>query len=181
MPEEVVVLVDARDNELGVAPKLQAHRDGVLHRAVSVFVVNALGEMLLQRRADGKYHSGGLWSNACCSHPRPGESPTTAAARRLQEEMGLSCPLDFAFTFVYRAALGNGLTEHELDHVFVGTAGVDPVPDREEVADWRWLSISDLERELATRPHTFTAWFPIAWRKLLEGWEAPLGREAAGL
>jgi isopentenyl-diphosphate delta-isomerase len=177
MREEVVVLVDPRDNELGFSPKLQAHLDGVLHRAVSVFIMNEPGEMLLQRRAVGKYHSGGLWSNACCSHPRPGETPADAAVRRLNEEMGLSCALDFAFTFVYRAPLGNGLTEHELDHVFVGTAGADPVPNRDEVGDWRWLSLADLEKELAASPDSFTAWFPIACGKLLAEWEAhPGGR-----
>jgi isopentenyl-diphosphate Delta-isomerase len=168
MQEEVVVLVDPRDNEVGVAPKLAAHLEGSLHRAVSVFILNEFGEMLLQRRAEGKYHSAGLWSNACCSHPRPGESPEQTAARRLEEEMGISCTLEYVFTFLYHAQLGDGLTEHELDHVFVGTAGGDPVPNRLEVAEWRWAPIPDVERELAAQPERFTAWFPIALRRLLD-------------
>ncbi len=166
MREELVVLVDQNDREVGIAPKLLAHRQGDLHRAVSVFIVNGAGEMLLQRRAEGKYHSGGLWSNACCSHPRPGESPSSAASRRLLEEMGISCTLEHAFSFIYRAPLPDGLTEHELDHVFVGVCASDPVPDREEVEDWRWISMPALEQELADQPDRFTIWFPLALRRL---------------
>lgn len=165
--EEEVVLVDERDNVLGSMPKLQAHREGRLHRAISVFVFNRAGEMLLQRRARGKYHSGGLWTNACCSHPRAGEKPHRAAVRRLQEEMGLECPLDYSFSFLYRAELQGGLTEHELDHVFVGELDQDPVPDPHEVSEWRWVPVERVRRELAENPESYTAWFPLAFEQLL--------------
>ncbi|HUE96025.1 MAG TPA: isopentenyl-diphosphate Delta-isomerase [Longimicrobiaceae bacterium] len=165
--EEKVVLVDDRDNVVGSAPKLQAHREGSLHRAISVFLFSPAGEMLLQRRAAGKYHSAGLWTNACCSHPRLGEKPHQAAVRRLEEEMGLACPLSHVFSFIYRAALDGGLIEHELDHVFVGVVEADPDPDPAEVDAWRWIDLGALERELALAPETFTAWFPIALRQVL--------------
>ena len=164
--EDEVVLVDERDNVLGSLPKLQAHREGRLHRAISVFVFNSRGEMLLQRRASGKYHSGGLWTNACCSHPRPGEKPHQAAIRRLQEEMGVECALEYAFSFLYRAELDGGLTEHELDHVFVGEIDETPVPDPDEVSEWRWLSMEDVRAELEANPDSFTAWFPLAFNEL---------------
>jgi isopentenyl-diphosphate delta-isomerase len=167
MHQDLVVLVDADDRETGVTPKLQAHREGALHRAVSVFVLNSKGEMLLQRRAAGKYHSGGLWSNTCCGHPRPGETPAAAAARRLREEMGLSCHLDHVFTFMYRATLdADGLVEHEVDHVFLGIGDDEPRPDPEEVMDWRWAEPEEIERELAENADIFTAWFPTPFRKL---------------
>lgn len=167
MEEEVVVLVDSRDNVVGAAPKMEAHRKGLLHRAISVFVFNGDGEMLLQRRAKGKYHSGGLWANACCSHPRPGENPHKAAIRRLEEEMGLQAPLDYSFSFIYRAELDQDLVEHELDHVFTGTISTDPKPDPEEVGDWRWIAPEALEAELTATPEQFTAWFPLALEALL--------------
>jgi isopentenyl-diphosphate delta-isomerase len=135
---------------------------------VSVFVFNSEGELLLQRRAPQKYHSGGLWSNTCCGHPRPGEDNQAAAVRRLKEEMGLSPPLGYAFEFTYRAALGSGLTEHELDHVFLGFTDESPYPDPEEVEDWRWVSLDDLRRELTTGPARFTAWFPLALERVLK-------------
>ena len=171
MREEAVVLVDTNDREVGIAPKLVTHRRGDLHRAVSVFIVNGAGEMLLQRRAEGKYHSEGLWSTACCTHPRPGESASRAASRRLHEEMGISCSLEHAFSFIYRASLAEGLTEHELDHVFIGVHGSDPVPESEEVEDWRWVSMMELERELESEPDRFTIWFPLALRRLMETME----------
>lgn len=176
MEEEVVVLVDARDNVVGSAPKMEAHRKGLLHRAISVFVFNTAGEMLLQRRAGGKYHSGGLWTNACCSHPRPGENPHKAAMRRLREEMGLQGSLDYSFSFIYRAELDQELIEHELDHVFTGTISNDPVPDPEEVGEWRWIAPDALEAELAAAPEQFTAWFPIALEALMR----KRGAEARG-
>lgn len=166
--EEQVVLVDSRDNEVGTAPKLQAHQEARLHRAISVFLFNDAGELLLQRRAAGKYHSPGLWSNACCTHPRPGEKPHRAALRRLEEEMGMQTPLDYRFSFLYKAQLAEDLWEHELDHVFVGTTGETPVPDPEEVQDWRWVSLPDLDREMAMDPGRFSVWFPIALEKLRE-------------
>lgn len=162
MSEEEIVLVDARDNALGTMPKLQAHIEGRLHRAVSVFVFDREGRMLLQRRATGKYHSGGLWSNASCTHPRPGETPHGAAVRRLEEEMGLTMPLDHSFAFVYRAELDDGLIEHELDHVFIGVSDIDPRPNSTEVMDWRWIAVDRLDDELREMPDRFTAWFRLA-------------------
>jgi isopentenyl-diphosphate delta-isomerase len=166
MMEEQVVLVDARDNELGTAPKLKAHVDGSLHRAISVFIFNSAGEMLLQQRSAGKYHSPGLWTNACCTHPRPGEKPHQAAIRRLREEMGIATELAYTFSFIYKVRLGNDLWEHELDHVFVGTLDEDPTPSAEEVAAWRWVAPAELREELARSPRSFTAWFPLALDQL---------------
>jgi len=165
---EVVVLVDAEDNEVGVAPKHQAHVDGHLHRAVSVFLFNEAGDILMQQRAAGKYHSARLWSNTCCSHPRPGESPHRAATRRLREEMGLSHPLEHSFAFIYRAELDSDLTEHELDHVFVGVGDQDPDPDPTEVMAWSWWDTEELRRDLVEDPSRFTAWFPLAFERVVE-------------
>lgn len=165
--EERVVLVDEEDRELGTAPKLQAHRDGALHRAVSVFLFNDDGEVLLQRRADGKYHSAGLWSNACCSHPRSGEKPEAAASRRLNEEMGLSVPLEFVFHFTYRCSFPGGLSEHEFDHVFVGHTNSDPTPDASEVSGWRWEPVDAVADELKMNPERFTAWFREPFEELV--------------
>jgi isopentenyl-diphosphate delta-isomerase len=172
--EDEVILVDEADHELGTAPKLQAHRDGLLHRAFSVFLFNSRGELLLQRRADGKYHSGGLWTNTCCSHPRPGEETAAAARRRLQEEMGLATPLLPVFDFTYRAELDDGLSEHEYDHVFVGRTDQDPQPDPDEVAGWRWASIADVLDEMRRQPERFTAWFREPFDELVarRAWEA---------
>ena len=166
MEEELVLLVDAHDNVIGEAPKLQAHRDGVLHRAISVFIFDRDGRILLQQRAAGKYHSAGLWSNASCTHPRPGEEAIDAARRRLQEEMGIDADLDFRFSFLYRAELDSGLTEHEVDHVFTGTTTEEPRPDPAEVGAWRWVEPDDLARELASSPDHFSAWFPLALSRL---------------
>lgn len=166
--EDRVVLVDARDTPTGEAPKLEAHRRGLLHRAFSVFLYDAAGRMLLQQRAHGKYHSGGLWTNTCCSHPRPGEDTPAAAARRLREEMGVDCRLAPAFQFVYHAPFDNGLVEHEYDHVFVGRFDGEPRPDPAEVADWRWAGVDELREELAAAPERFSAWFRIAFEKLHE-------------
>lgn len=164
MVEERVILVDAHDVETGTAGKLHAHRAGLLHRAVSVFVFGSNGSILLQRRARGKYHSGGLWTNTCCGHPRPGEAVADAARRRLREEMGVECELREVLCFTYRADLGGGLTEHELDHVLVGTWDGTPLPDPSEVEAWRWAGHAELERRLRVAPERFTAWFPLAWR-----------------
>lgn len=158
-----VVLVDEHDAPLGEMAKLEAHEKGLLHRAFSVFVFNSRGELMLQRRAEDKYHSGGLWSNTCCSHPRPGESVETAAHRRLWEEMRLRCDLFSHFSFVYRAELDRGLVEHEYDHVLVGQSEVDPDPNPSEVAGWRWAPIDAIRRELSERPGDFTAWFRICF------------------
>lgn len=165
---ERVILVNERDEEIGTEAKLAAHRSGVLHRAFSVFVTNGRGEMLLQRRAAGKYHSAGLWSNACCGHPRQGEGVGEAAARRLGEEMGFRCALRPAYSFVYRAELGEGLVEHELDHVFLGAFDGTPEPDAGEVSEWRWVAPDALRTEMARAPETFTPWFRMAVPELAE-------------
>lgn len=149
--------------------KMEAHRQGLLHRAFSIFIFNGDGEMLLQRRAERKYHSGGLWTNACCSHPAPGEETHAAAQRRLNEEMGFNAPLIKAFDFTYRAGFDNGLTEHEFDHVYLGVYNGMVQPNPEEVAEYSYITMEDLRQEMSDRPETFTAWFHIAF-PLLEKW-----------
>lgn len=161
-PEELVVLVDQADREIGTAEKLAAHRDGTLHRAFSVFVFDARGRVLLQRRAPGKYHSGGLWSNSCCGHSRPGEAVIDAARRRLREEMGFDCALEPAGAFTYRASLDHGLIEHEYDHVFVGRFDGDPAPDPAEVAEWQWMAVSELMVALDRDERNYTVWLKPA-------------------
>ena len=157
--EDVVVLVDDRDAVVGVAPKLSAHREGRLHRAVSVVLFDDDGRLLLQRRADGKYHSGGLWSNTCCGHPRPGESVPAAAHRRLSAELGITgCELTPVSWFVYRAALADGLVEHELDHVLVGRWNGATAPNPAEVSDTRWADRDSILEELTADPTRFTVW-----------------------
>jgi isopentenyl-diphosphate Delta-isomerase len=158
---EEVVLVDREDRPLGTMEKQRAHREGALHRAVSVFVFDDQDRLLLQRRAADKYHSAGEWTNTCCSHPRPGEAPADAALRRLREEMGFECPLHPAFVFTYRAEVGGGLVEHELDHVFVGRWSGDPHPDPSEADDWRWAALDDAAREVEADPSRFTPWFRL--------------------
>ena len=164
---ELLIRVDTFDRELGTIEKLAAHRDGILHRAFSVFVFDNDQRLLLQRRARGKYHSGGLWSNTCCSHPRAGESVLDAAHRRLPEEMGFDCPLREVYGFTYRAALDHGLVEHEYDHVLVGRYQHDPVPNPDEVEDWRWVRVDEVTAWLTERPDIFTAWFKPALEGLL--------------
>jgi isopentenyl-diphosphate delta-isomerase len=163
--EERVVLVDEQDQPLGEMEKLEAHRQGVLHRAISVFVFNGSGELLLQRRAAHKYHSAGLWTNTCCSHPRPGESVAEAAERRLMEEMGMDCPLTAQFSFVYRAEFEDGLIEHELDHVLTGHSDAEPTMNPDEVAEWRYASIEAVRDEMAAFPERFTPWFRICFER----------------
>lgn len=155
-----VVLVDDDDQPLGTAEKLRAHTEGWLHRALSVFVFDEAGRLLLQRRSPDKYHSGGLWSNTCCSHPRPGESPDAAARRRLDEEMGFSCDLTPLLHFTYEASVGPTLIEHEYDHVFVGTVSdVSVRPHPEEVAEWAWVEPSSVRADVAATPRRYTVWF----------------------
>lgn len=171
LPEEQVVLVDSSDREMGSMEKLRAHEEGALHRAVSVFVFDRLGRLLLQQRSAAKYHGARLWSNSCCGHPRPGESPFAAAARRLKEEMGLECPLRPVTTFLYRAQVGT-LVEHELDHVFVGRSDHEPRPDPSEVMAWRTAGLSEIERDLTDRPDRYTPWLPLALAALgRAGWQ----------
>lgn len=159
--EQHVVLVNEQDEVIGSMEKLQAHQYGLLHRAFSVFLFNEAGEMLLQQRAEEKYHSPGQWTNACCSHPKIGETYLEAAKRRLQEELNLSADLDFSFSFIYKADVGGGLWEHELDHVFQGIYNDNIYPNSEEVMDVRWITMQDLQEEVASNPENFTEWFKI--------------------
>lgn len=158
---EEVVLVDADDKEIGTMEKLEAHKQGVLHRAISVLIFNSTGEMLLQKRAAAKYHSAGLWTNACCSHPRPGEETTMASQRRLFEEMGIKTNLEFAYKFIYKAALDNNLTEHELDHVYVGRYDKSPNINKDEVSDWKFVSTKILTEDVKKNPQNYTHWFKL--------------------
>ncbi len=168
MNEERVILVDADDVEVGTMSKSRAHRKGRLHRAFSIFIFNSEGRLLLQRRAQGKYHSGGLWTNSCCSHPRPGESVSQAATRRLKEELGVSCALSPEFNFTYRAEVGKDLIEHEFDHVLFGTYDGPVLPDASEVSDVRWMRMNDLADDLRTSGSNYTAWLNICWPRVWE-------------
>lgn len=156
---EFVILVDKQDNETGLMEKMEAHKKAVLHRAISVFIVNSRGEWLLQRRALNKYHSNGLWTNTCCSHPFPGESNIEAAHRRLMEEMGLNADLKEIFQFIYLEELDNELTEHELDHVFVGITDKKPEINTSEVIDWKYMDYFKLTTDLEQSPENYTVWF----------------------
>ena len=168
MFHELLVLVDEQDRETGQAEKMDVHREGLLHRAFSIFIFTPQGEMLLQRRAMDKYHCGGLWTNACCSHPRPGEKVEEAAKRRLQEELGIDVGLQKIFHFIYRAEFENGLTEHEFDHVFIGEYAGDIPFNAAEVMDTRYLSTEALLPLVQQSPETFTPWFRIALPRVME-------------
>lgn len=167
-PAEYVVLVDKHNNEVGIMEKQEAHTRALLHRAFSVFVFNNQNELLLQQRAFSKYHSGGLWTNTCCSHPRPGEDTIDAAHRRLEEEMGFDCELTEKFSFLYQTPFDNGLSEHELDFVFTGVFDGIPHINTSEVAAYRWISLPALEQEVAEYPDHFTIWFKIILKEYLE-------------
>lgn len=170
--EERVILVDRQDRPIGEAEKMDAHRRGLLHRAVSVFVFDSEGRMLLQRRSARKYHSGGLWSNTCCTHPRPGERTEDAAIRRLQEEMGFTCPVRLRFETIYRAEVSDGLIEHEYDHIFVGRFEGEPEPDEAEVSEYRWVQAADVAEELGETPERYTPWFRLLFGRMYrsESW-----------
>jgi isopentenyl-diphosphate delta-isomerase len=157
--EPLLMLVDENDRVTGTAGKMDAHAKALLHRAVSVFIHNTKADWLLQRRALDKYHSNGLWTNTCCSHPYPGETSIDAARRRLYEEMGMNCDMREVFSFIYKEQVDNDLTEHELDHVFIGLSDELPVPDHREVMDWRFVSFPDLDNEIRKNPENFTTWF----------------------
>ena len=161
MPAESVTLVDRDDHPLGTMEKLQAHREGRLHRAFSVFVFEGGGRLLMQRRAASKYHSAGLWSNTCCGHPRPDEPVGVAAPRRLHEEMGFEAELRPLFRFVYRAQIAPAMVEHEVDHVLVGAFRGTVAPDPAEVEAWDWIDLEVLARAIARRPEAYTAWLRI--------------------
>ncbi|MFT4754838.1 MAG: isopentenyl-diphosphate delta-isomerase [Salibacteraceae bacterium] len=164
--EEQVILVDQNDQKIGLMNKMEAHEKALLHRAFSVFIFNAKGELLIQQRAHTKYHSAGEWANTCCSHQRNGESTLEAAHRRLQEEMGFDVPLKEVFSFTYKQAFGNGLTEHEFDHVLFGEFEGEPKMNPEEVADWKYISISDLNLAIKNTPSHYTIWLQIALKEV---------------
>ena len=170
--QDFVILVDENDNNIGQLEKLEAHRKALLHRAISVFICNSKGEWLLQRRALDKYHSNGLWTNTCCSHPFPGETSHEAAKRRLEEEMGLKADLREVFRFTYKEQLDNELTEHELDHVFVGITDELPSINTDEVNEWKYMCFEDLKTDIENHPEKYTVWFKMIFeevnRKLLE-------------
>ncbi|QEC53974.1 isopentenyl-diphosphate delta-isomerase [Anseongella ginsenosidimutans] len=161
MREESLILVNEKDEVTGFGEKIDVHRKGLLHRAFSILIVNTQNELLLQKRADEKYHSAGLWANACCSHPLKGEETAAAAHRRLQEELGFDCSLEFAFKFIYRADFDNGLTEHELDHVFTGRYDGPVYPDPAEISEVKWIRAADLANSLSREPEAYAAWFRI--------------------
>ena len=168
--DDQVILVDESDRPMGTAPKLAAHEGGgALHRAFSVFIFNSKGEMLIQRRADQKYHFGGLWTNACCSHPRRGEELLASARKRLREEFGFDVPLEDRFSFIYRAEDPvSGLTEHELDHVLVGKFDGIPRPNPEEIREWRWVGTRELMEDVKRYPDRYTPWFKLVLGRVLE-------------
>ena len=163
--EEQVILVNERDEPIGLMGKMEAHEKGLLHRAFSVFIFNSKQEVLLQQRAACKYHSPNLWTNTCCSHPRAGETNQQAGERRLQEEMGLQVPLREVFSFIYKAPFDNGLTEHEYDHVLVGYSDAQPQINPEEVASWKWLSLEAIKEDILQAPERYTAWFKIIFEE----------------
>lgn len=170
--EEQIVLVDEYDAQVGVLGKMETHKKGLLHRAFSIFIHNENGELLLQRRAPGKYHSGGLWTNTCCGHPRDGEKLTAAAHRRLTEEMGFDCPLTELFVFTYHAFLNKGLIENEIDHVFIGVFNGEPVVNLQEASDWKWTSKNNIKDDVLKNPDRYTYWFKAA----LANWPRTAGK-----
>lgn len=155
------MLVNDHDEETGVMEKMEAHRTGSLHRAFSVLLFNSRGEMLLQKRAQTKYHSSGLWTNTCCSHPRPGESLEEATRRKLRQEMGIEANPRFAFKFQYKAPLDNQLIEYEIDHVFIGQFDGEPVLNEHEAEDWKFVDLHSLKQQIHTDPQQFTPWFRL--------------------
>ena len=163
---EKVILVNEFDEAIGEMEKMEAHEKGILHRAFSVFIFNDKNELLLQKRASSKYHSGGLWSNSCCSHPRSGEHVVDAGVRRLTEELGFSVPLTSSFSFIYEAKLENDLIEHELDHVLIGRYSDEPIMNPEEVEDWKYMSLSDLDSDMKQHPELYTIWFQIIFERV---------------
>lgn len=167
--EEQIILVNEKDLPIGVMGKLEAHQKGMLHRAFSIFVKNKEGKFMLQERAKTKYHSGGLWTNTCCGHPREGEATPAAAHRRLREEMGFDCSLEEVFVFHYQTELDHGLQENEIDHVFVGTFDEEPHMNPEEADNYAWMTRDEIEKDLAEHPEKYTYWFGVAMQKAKEG------------
>ncbi|MEE9348958.1 MAG: isopentenyl-diphosphate Delta-isomerase [Flavobacteriaceae bacterium] len=165
--EEKVILVNQKNEQIGLMNKMEAHEKAVLHRAFSVFVFNDKKELLLQQRAKHKYHSPNEWTNTCCSHQRNGETNLEAGKRRLMEEMGFECDLKDVFSFIYKAPFANGLTEHELDHVMIGHYNEDPEINKEEVGDFCWMSLEDIENDIKQQSTKYTAWFKIIFKEYL--------------
>lgn len=165
MPEEQVILVNEKDEQIGLMAKQEAHEKGVLHRAFSVFIFNDNEELLLQQRALTKYHSPGLWTNTCCSHQRDGEDSVDAGIRRLQEEMGFTTTLRPTTSFIYKAPFDNGLTEYEYDHILVGRFNGIPEINKEEVADWKWMPLDAVKNDIKQHPENYTEWFKIIFEK----------------
>jgi isopentenyl-diphosphate delta-isomerase len=158
---ERVVLVNEHDDEVGTMEKMEAHEKGLLHRAFSVILVNSKGELLLQKRASKKYHSASLWTNTCCSHPRPGESIEAAAERRLKEELGIHAKPKLAYSFLYKVTLEHNLIEHELDHVLIGQFDGEPIINPEEIEDWKHIGLLDLQKDIVNNPTHYTHWFKL--------------------
>lgn len=165
MKEEQVILVNEKDEQIGLMPKMEAHEKALLHRAFSVFVFNDRNELMIQRRALGKYHSPGLWTNTCCSHQREGESNIAAGKRRLQEEMGFTTELEETVSFIYKAPFDNGLTEHEYDHILVGHYNKEPQLNPEEADDYKWVGLEELKEDMKKNPARYTEWFKIIFDK----------------
>ena len=161
-----VILVNEQDEQVGAMEKMEAHKKALLHRAFSVFIFNSKGEMLLQQRAKNKYHSRGLWTNACCSHPAPGEDTQNAALRRLNEELGFSTRLEKIFDFTYKSEFENGLTEFEFDHVFTGIHDEAVHPNKEEVSDYCFKNLDEIQSTLESHPKKYTTWFHIAFPRV---------------
>ncbi len=169
MIEEKVILVDKKDNQVGTMEKMSAHQNGgTLHRAFSIFLFNKENKLLLQRRALTKYHSGGLWTNTCCSHPQPGESIIEAGKRRLREELGIDCPLEEHFSFIYKANLDHDLTEHEFDHVLFGDYSGEAILNYDEVDSIKWLTLAEINKLMIEQPDDFTVWFKIVFDQVMQ-------------
>ena len=165
MVEEQVILVNEYDEQIGLMPKMEAHEKAVLHRAFSVFVFNTKNELMLQQRAAHKYHSPLLWTNTCCSHKRDGESNIEAGTRRLKEEMGFTTDLIETTSFIYKAPFDNGLTEHELYHIMLGYYENEPIINKQEVEDWKWMPLEDVKHDINVHPEQYTAWLKIIFEK----------------
>lgn len=168
MKEENVILVNEKDEQIGLMPKLEAHEKALLHRAFSVFIFNEKNEIMLQKRALNKYHSPGLWTNTCCSHQREGESNIEAGKRRLNEEMGFVTDLEETISFIYKAPFDNGLTEHEFDHVMVGYYNDEPKINLDEVDNWKWMYLEDVKTDIVLHPELYTEWFKIIFNKFYQ-------------
>jgi len=164
MSEEYVILVDENDTQIGIMPKLEAHKKAILHRAFSVFILNGKEELLLQQRAASKYHSPLLWTNTCCSHQRVGETNVEAGKRRLHEEMGFKTELKEVFSFIYKAPFDNGLTEYELDHVMIGSYNENPEINTDEVESFKWMTLEEVKADIALYPEAYTVWFKIIFK-----------------